>query len=245
VPAVVESDIIITSASGVLADQVAEHALALALALARRLHVFFRAQQAREFIRRPTLDLHHMTVGIVGFGGVGRRIAEVARPFKTRILATDYFPVGKPDYVEHLWPPERLPELLGAADVVFLAAPLTPLTRGMIDRTALATMKPGALLVNVARGPLVVEADLVEALASGHLAGAALDVTEEEPLSPRSRLWDLPGLILTPHVAGQSRFRADRMTDFFCDNLARYLSGMPLVNLVDKRLGFPVRRAST
>jgi phosphoglycerate dehydrogenase-like enzyme len=244
VPAVVDSDIIITSASGVLADQVTEHAVAIACGLARSLPVFFRAQQAREFIRRPTGDLHHSTVGIVGFGGVGRRLAEVLSAFKTRILATDMFPVDKPDHVEALWPVERLADLLARVDYLFLAAPLTAQTRGMIDAAALAKMKPGAILVNVARGPLVVEADLVVALKSGRLAAAGLDVTEEEPLPPTSALWDLPNVILTPHVAGQSRLRIDQMTDFFCDNLERYLAGRPLRNLVDKKLGYP-RRIST
>jgi D-3-phosphoglycerate dehydrogenase len=241
VPSVIESDIVVTSASGVLADQVAEHALALATALARGFPVFFRAQQERQFVRRPTHDLHHSTVGIVGFGGVGRRIAEVVRPFKTRILAIDVFPIDKPDYVEALWPAERLHDLLAQAQIVFLAVPLTPRTRGMIDGAALDKMQPGSMLVNVARGPLVVEADLVAALASGRLAAAGLDVTEQEPLPPSSRLWDLPNVIITPHVAGQSRFRINQMTDFFCDNLARYLAGRPLLNLVDKRLGFPPR----
>ena len=245
VPAVIQSDITVTSASGVLADQVAEHAMALALALTRSLGMFFRAQQAKEFIRRPTRDLHHSTVGIVGFGGVGRRIAEVVSSFKTHILATDVFPVDKPAHVDVLWPAVRLPDLLSAVDILFLAAPLTPATRGMIDRSALAKMKEGSLLVNVARGPLVVEADLVEALESGHLAGAGLDVTEEEPLAAASPLWDMPSVIITPHVAGQSRLRIDQMTDFFCDNLGRYLRGRPLRNLVDKQLGFPVRVASS
>jgi D-3-phosphoglycerate dehydrogenase len=245
VPAVVESDIIVTSASGVLADQVAEHAMALVCGLTRSLPVFFRAQQAKEFIRRPTRDLHGSTLGIVGFGGVGRRIAEVMAPFKTRILATDVFPVDKPAHVEALWPAERLGDLLAAADIVLLSLPLTPTTRALIDRQALAKMKPGALLVNVARGPLVVEADLVAALESGHLAGAAVDVTEQEPLPQSSRLWDLKNVIITPHVGGQSRLRIDQMTDFFCDNLARYLANRPLRNLVDKRLGFPVRTASS
>ncbi len=245
VPSVVASEIVVTSASGVLADQVAEHALALATGLTRSLPVFFRAQQKREFIRRPTRDLHDSTVGIVGFGGVGRRLAEVLRPFRVRMLATDVFPVDKPSYVDKLWPADRLHDLLAEVDLAFLSAPLTSDTRGMIDATALAAMRPGSLLINMARGPLVVEADLVAALESGHLAGAALDVTEQEPLSPTSRLWDLPNLIITPHVAGQSRFRIDRMTDFFCDNLRRYLAGKPLRNLVDKRLGFPSRVAST
>jgi phosphoglycerate dehydrogenase-like enzyme len=244
VPSVVASDIIITSASGVLADQVTEHALALVCGLTRSLPVFFRAQQAREFIRRPTRDLHHGTLGIVGFGGVGRRLAEVLSVLKTRILATDMFPVDKPDYVETLWPAERIDDLLAQVDFLFLTAPLTAQTRGMIDGRALAKMKPGAILINVARGPLVVESDLVAALESGRLAAAGLDVTEEEPLPTTSALWGLPNVILTPHVAGQSRLRIDQMTDFFCDNLERYLAGRPLRNLVDKQLGFP-RRVST
>jgi D-3-phosphoglycerate dehydrogenase len=243
VPAVVASNVVVTSASGVLADQVAEHALALATALTRGLPTFFAAQQRREFVRRPTRDLTRSTVGIVGFGGVGRRLAEVLRPLKVRVLATDYFPLDKPDWVEALWPPARLDDLLRAADVLFLAAPLTDQTRGMIDARALGVMRRGALLVNVARGSLVVESALVEALADGRLGGAALDVTEQEPLPPESRLWDLPGVIVTPHVAGQGARRSDDMTDFFCRNLGRYLAGAPLLNLVDKRLGFPVRRA--
>jgi D-3-phosphoglycerate dehydrogenase len=176
---------------------------------------------------------------------VGRRIAELASPYKTRILATDVFPIDKPAHVEALWPAERLGDLAAAVDVLILAAPLTPATRGMIDRSVLEQMKPGAFLVNVARGPLVVEADLVEALKSGRLAGAALDVTEVEPLPRSSPLWDLPGVIITPHVGGQSRLRIDQMTDFFCENLRRYLGGKPLLNLVDKKLGFPVRRSAS
>ncbi len=243
VPVIVESNIIVTSASGVLADQVAEHALALVTALTRSLPVFFRAQAAREFVRRPTRDLHHATVGIVGFGGVGRRIAELVRPLKTRILATDMFPVDRPAHVEALWLAERLDDLLAESEIVILAAPLTSTTRGMIDARALGKMPRNGILINVARGPLVVEADLVEALVSGHLAAAGLDVTETEPLAPESRLWDLPNVIITPHVGGQSHRRIDQMTDFFCENLERYLAGRPLANLVDKRLGFPPRRA--
>jgi len=240
VPSVVASPIVVTSASGVLADQVAEHALALITGLLRSLPVFFRAQQRREFVRRPTRDLHRATVGIVGFGGNGRRLAEVLRVFKGRILATDVFPIDKPDFVEALWPADRLDELLAQSDIVILAAPLNETTRGMIDARSLATMQRGALLINVARGPLVVEHALVEALKSGHLAGAGLDVTEHEPLGVESPLWDLPQVIITPHVGGQSARRIDDMTKFFCENLQRWVAGRPLVNLVDKRLGFPV-----
>jgi D-3-phosphoglycerate dehydrogenase len=239
VPAVVGSSIIVTSASGVLADQVAEHALGLAIACTRRLPLFFEQQAAREFVRRPTRDLTGATVGIVGLGGVGRRLAEVLAPFRVRILATDWFPVRKPPGVEFLGPPAALPDVLAAADVLFLCAPLTEQTRGLIDERSLALMKPGAILVNVARGRLVDEAALVAALESGRLDSAALDVTPEEPPAATSPLWRAPRLIVTPHVAGQSGRRIDAMTEFFCDNLRRYLRGEALRNLVDKRLGFP------
>lgn len=241
VPSVVESDIVVTSASGVLADQVAEHTLALITGLLRSLPVFLRAQERHEFIRRPTRDLHRATIGLVGFGGNGRRLAEVLRVFKGRILATDMFPVDKPDYVEALWPPDRLNDVLAEADILVLAAPLTDATRGMMHAETFARMKPGAILINVARGPLVVEADLVQAIESGHLGGAGLDVTEHEPLAYDSPLWDLANVLITPHVGGQSARRADDMTDFFCENLRRWRMGAPLLNLVDKRLGFPTR----
>jgi D-3-phosphoglycerate dehydrogenase len=244
VPSVVESSIIVTSASGVLADQVAEHTVALLTGLLRSLPVYFRAQQKKEYVRRPTRDLHGRTIGIVGLGGVGRRVAQVLAPFKTRILATDMYPVDKPPYVESLWPADRLEELLPLVDILILSVPLTDQTRWMIDARRLAMLKPGTLLMNVARGQLVVENDLVAALESGHLSGAGLDVAAEEPLPPSSRLWDLPNVIITPHVGGQSARRIDDMTDFFCENLRRYQSGEPLVNLVDKRLGYPIRIAA-
>lgn len=242
VPEVIESDIIVTSASGVLADQVTEQTLALLTGFLRSMPVFYRAQQAREFIRRPTRDLHHTTIGIVGLGGVGRRLAEVLSVFKTRILATDWDPYDKPAYVDELWPADRLHDLCRAVDILILCAPLNMHTRGMIDAAALAQMKPGAVLCNVARGPLVIEADLVAALESGHLGGAVMDVTEKEPLPTDSKLWDQPNVIITPHVGGQSKRRLDNGTNFFCENLRRYLAGEPLKNLVDKQLGFPRRQ---
>lgn len=239
VPAVVDSPIVVTSASGVLADQVAEHALGMAIACTRRFPLFLEQQRRREFVRRPTRDLTDATVGIVGLGGNGRRLVDVLAPFRVRILATDWFPVRKPAAVEFLGPPQALPTLLERCDILFLCPPLTPQTRRMIDAAALARMKPGAILVNVGRGGLVDEDALVDALESGRLDAAALDVTPEEPPGPDSRLWTAPRLLITPHVGGQSARRIDAMTDFFCDNLSRHVRGMPLRNLVDKRLGFP------
>lgn len=240
VPEVIESEIVVSSASGVLADQVADHTLALLLGLLRSLPVFFRAQRKREFIRRPTRDLHGARIGIVGFGGNGRRLAEVLAPFRTKIWATDLYPEDPPAGIEVLLPADRLDEMLPLIDVLLIAAPLNAETRGMIDARRLALLPENALLVNMARGPLVVEDDLVSALESGRLAGAGLDVTEVEPLAAESRLWDLPGVIVTPHVGGQAARRIDDMTDFFCGNLRRYFGGEPLLNYLEKKsLGFP------
>ena len=210
-----------------------------ALGVLRSMPIFFRAMDKREFVRRPTDDLHGKTVGIVGFGGNGRRLAEILATFRTRIIATDVFPQDKPHYVEELWPAERLFDLLAEVDVLILTVPLTPDTDGMIDAKAMAALKPGSILINVARGPVVNEADLIAGLRSGHLSAAGLDVTAVEPLPQDSPLWSLPNVIITPHVGAQSARRIDDTTDFFCRNLRRYLAGDSLLNLVDKQLGFP------
>src|SRR5271166_1362885 len=157
VPSVIDSKILVTSASGALADQVAEHTIALMTAWTRSLPTFFRAQQTKEFIRRPTRDLTRSTVGIVGLGGVGRRLSRLLSSFETRILAIDMFPLDKPEWVESLWPAERLDEMLPLVDFLILSVPLYATTRRMIDAATIRKMKPGAVLVNVARGPLVVE----------------------------------------------------------------------------------------
>ena len=237
-PEVVGSSIVVTSASGLFADQVAEQTLALLLGLLRGLPVFFRAAARKEFIRRPTADLHGTTVGIAGFGGNGRRLAELLTHFRTRIWATDYFPIERPEYVERLLPPEQLPELLAACDILILCVPLTNQTRGMIDGPALALMPPGAVLINVARGPVVVESALVAALEAGHLSGAGLDVTEQEPLPPASRLWDLPNVLITPHTSGGSPGDDARIHTLFLENLRRYRDHEPLLNQVDPDRGY-------
>ncbi len=239
VPSVIASDIIVTSASGVLADQVAEQAVGMAISCTRRFPLFLEQQAKREFVRRPTLDLTDATVGIVGLGGNGRRLVEVLEPFRVRILATDWFPVRKPAAVEFLGSPDTLFDILPQIDILFLCAPLTHATRNLIDARAIARMKKGAILVNLARGAMVEENALVDALESGYLDSAALDVTPDEPPRPDSRLWTAPRLLITPHVGGQSKHRIDAMTRFFCDNLGRYRRGEPLRNLVDKHLGFP------
>ena len=239
VPGVIDSEIIVSSASGLFAPQVAEQTFALLMGLLRQLPTFFRAEAKREFIRRPTDDLRGKTVGIVGLGGNGRTIARMLAPWGVRIIATDYFPLDKPQEVEQLWAADRIDRLLEESDIVILALPLNDQTEGLFEQTRLARMRRGSYLVNVARGSIVVEAALVDALQSGHLAGAGLDVTEVEPLAAESLLWDDPRVIITPHVGAQSARRVDDTTELACLNLRRFFSDEPPLNRVDKQLGFP------
>jgi serine/threonine-protein kinase len=251
VPSVIESEITITTASGVLADQVAEHTLSLILGWIRNLPTFFRehdnqtAPGYRKFIRRPTRDLIGSVVGIVGFGGVGRRIAELLTPFQTTVLAVDLYPTEKPPQIEELWGTDRLDDLLRRSDIVILCLPLNAQTRGMFHAERFQNMKEGALFVNVARGPLVVTEDLIATFKSGKIAGAVMDVTSPEPLPPESPLWNFfPNIIITPHVAGQSRHRFEDVVDIFTANIRRRNNGQPLINYLTpegKRLGFPIR----
>lgn len=244
VPEVIASDIVVSSASGLFADQVAEQTLALLLGLLRGLPTFFRATQKKEFIRRPTGDLHGKTVGIVGLGGNGTRIAEVLRPFKTRIVATDIFYDQKPDCVDELWSADQLPRLLKESDIVILCVPLNSQTEHMFGKREFDQLKPGAVLINVARGQVIDESAMVSALQQEkRLYGVGVDVTEVEPLPVESPLWEMPNVIITPHVGAQSARRADDTTDLICDNLRRYFAGKTLRNLVDKQLGFPTPAA--
>jgi D-3-phosphoglycerate dehydrogenase len=243
VPSVVASPIPVTSASGVLARQVADQTMALLAGVLRNLTTFFHQQHTRDFTRRPTRDLHGARIGLVGLGGNGQRLARVLKPFETSIVATDWFPDRTSPFVDETLPPDQLDALLPELDILILTAPLNSHTRGMIDARRLRLLPTDAVLINVARGPLVVERDLCDVLDSGHLWGAGVDVTEVEPLAPDSPLWDARNVIITPHVGGQRKSRIDDMTDLFCENLRRYRVGEPLINLVDKRLGFPDRGA--
>ena len=242
-PEVIASEIIVTSASGLFANQVAEQTLALLLGLLRGLPIYFRAQQKKEFIRQPTRDLHGTTVGIVGLGGNGTRIAETLRAFHTRIIATDMFIEGQTACVDELWSADQLDRLLAESDIVILCVPLNSQTQGMIAAPQPARTRCGAILVNGARGPVVVEQDLVAALQSGYLGGAGLDVTEVEPLPAESPLWGMPNVIITPHVGAQSATRADDTTNLIGENLRRYFAGKPLINRVEKQLGYPTPAA--
>lgn len=241
VPEAKDSDIIVCNASGVHAVQVAEHAWALTTALARGLNMSIRHQLDHAWKRPPLFDLLGATVLIVGFGGIGQYYAKLAQGYGARLIALDIQGGDKPDYVEAIWDMDRLDEGLQMADVVFIAVPNTPQTEKLINARTLGLMKNTAFLVNTARGPIVDEASIIDALKNGEIAGAGLDVFEKEPLSPDSPLWDMENAIVTPHAAGGSPNRHNRTIGFFCQNLKRYLAGEPLYNEIDKELGYPKR----
>jgi phosphoglycerate dehydrogenase-like enzyme len=239
-PPVIASPIPVTSSAGLFAPQVAEQTCAMLLSILRKLPTFQRAQQGHRFERLPTDDLRSKTIGIIGFGGNGGRIAHVLASFEPRIIAVDLLPekIVKPPYVELLVPSDQLDEILPYLDIVILCVPLTPVTRGMFNRARFQHFKRGTILINVARGEVVQEDALVEALQGGTLSQAGLDVTEIEPLPDKSPLWDMENVLITPHVGAQSFDRLDRTTQLFCDNFLRFERGRPLLNLVDKARGF-------
>jgi len=245
-PELLASDVVITSARGIRARSIAEHVLGVTIALARRLPVAIRAQRdhrwAQDELEGPDVDvrtLHGQRMGIVGLGSIGRALVEIAAPFGFRITGIRRRAEGPPPSgVEAVWPPDRLDDLLASSDVVVIAAPHTPDTKRLIGRREIDVVKRGALLVNVARGKLIDDEAVIDALRDGRLGGAALDVFTKEPLDPSSAYWDLPNVIVTPHVSGALRDYWTPLVALFSDNLRRFERGEPLVNVVDKAAGY-------
>jgi len=217
----------LASAQGANERAVAEHAMALILAIARRLPEA-RDNQARrvwrpmqgEFALRED-EIGGKTLLVVGLGRIGGRVARLAKAFDMAVIGIRRDPAGGLNGADSVRAITDLPDLLPQADFVVLTCPLTDDTRGLIDARALARMKPSAHLVNVARGGCVVEDDLAAALAAGRIAGAALDVTAEEPLSPTSPLWAMPNVLLTPHTAGETRRYEENIIALLTENLDR------------------------
>ena len=239
-PEFVESDITLTSAKGFVGPHLADQTWALLLGLLRGIgrSVRERTWDNRMSIRLATWELSERTLGLVGLGGTGIEFARRAQGFDMRVIAVDPEAVEAPSFVHEVWKMDRFHDLLAASDVVAICAPLTPETYGMFDDAAFEQMKSHALLINVTRGKIVDGPALLRALTSGSLGGAGLDVTPEEPLPLDSPLWDMPNVIITPHVAGGSPIRLDRSVGLFCDNLERMLVGKPLLSVIDKEKGY-------
>jgi phosphoglycerate dehydrogenase-like enzyme len=236
-------DLVVTTASGIHAIPIGEHVIGMILAFARGFPTAMHNQHAGHWVRYTTSEAHGQTLGLIGYGPIGRRIAQIAHVLgmEVRVLrhsGTTPQPGDADEPVARFYGPDELPTLLGLSDYVVLAAPLTSDTRGMINAAALAAMRRTAVLINIGRGPLVVQPDLIAALEAGTIAGAGLDVTDPEPLPADSPLWHLPNVLITPHLAGSNPYYNARATALFCDNLRRYLAGTPLRNQVDPARGY-------
>lgn len=244
-PALVESQVVLTNGRGLHAIAMAEHTLGVILAFARKLHLARDAQRERRWSQKEQWTetpahgaLAGSTLGLVGLGSVGSALATRARALGLEVIAVRRHPAPDPAPADAQWGPERLGELIERADWLVLAAPLTGATRGLIGAAELSRMKSSAVLINLGRGALVDECALIEALRAGRIAGAALDVFEHEPLSASSPLWEMPQVIVTPHVSGLGPRYWERAVDMFARNLSAFTRGEPLENVVDKRAGY-------
>lgn len=241
-PDLVANDLVLTNTRGAHGPSIGEHAFALLFTLTRHIPECVRAQDQRHWARnelyRTSREIWGRTMGIVGYGAIGRAVAQRARGFDMEVIAVDPHPEPGAPHLHETWGMERLPELLAQSDVVVVSAPLTSESYHLIDADALAMMKPDAYLIVVSRGGIVDEQALADALTNGQIAGAGLDVTEIEPLTSESPLWDAPNLIISPHTAGDSTEKEQRCVEILRENLHRYARGEVLLNLVDKRRGY-------
>jgi phosphoglycerate dehydrogenase-like enzyme len=244
-PEMVRSQVVMTNARGRSSTTIAEHVIAVSLALMRSLPLAWRRQREKIWAQdelnaaSSIRTLRGSRILIVGFGSIGAETARLAVPFGAEVVGVKRRAGGEtPAGVRAVVPPSQLHDELPLADVVVIAAPQTAETSHLIGQRELELMKTGSILVNVSRGKLVDEAALVRALETGRLCGAALDVFDQEPLAAGSPLWERPDVLITPHVSG---FHADywpQTIRFFADNLRRFVAGQPLMNVVDKEGGY-------
>jgi D-2-hydroxyacid dehydrogenase (NADP+) len=227
--AFIERGVVVTTSSGSSASPIAQTVMMYLLALTRDLPRWLRAQAEHRWEHRSIDELDGRTIGVVGMGPIGLEVLRLADAFGMRAIGMRRSVRG--DEPCETWTLDRLHELAARVDVLVLAVPLTPDTRGLVDASVFDAMRPGALFVNIARGEVTDEEALVDALRSGHLGGAGLDVFATEPLPADSPLWDLPNVIVTPHSSGASERSHERAIDIFIDNLARFRAGDPLLNI--------------
>lgn len=244
-PALVKSPVVLTNSRGIHAEAMAEHVLGVVIALFRKLPEAFAHQAAHRWGHdamtqgAPSRLLRGSVLGVVGPGSIGSAVAKLASAAGAYVEAIRRRPeAGPPEGARAVFGPGALMERLAQWDVVVLATPQTAETRGMIGRAQLHAMKRDAILVNVGRGKLVKEAELIDALRQGIIGGAALDVVEHEPLDAASPLWDLPNVLITPHTSSLRTDYWDLTTQLFADNLRRFDAGQPLRNVVDKQAGY-------
>jgi len=239
-PELVDSPIVLTNMQRMYSPTISETAIGLILTLTRKLNRY--TLQTREHIWKEAdglTEISGLTLGLVGLGGIGTDTAYRAHyGFNMKVLAVDPKPLPKPVFVAELHSPEWLPKMVPQVDFLMSAAPHTPVTEGMFNEAIFRAMKPTAYFINVSRGKLVNTPDLIRALKEGWIAGAGLDVAYREPLPPDDPLWTAGNLIITSHSSAVSKGSTQRCYDLFCENIRRYVSGLPLLNVVDKKRGY-------
>jgi phosphoglycerate dehydrogenase-like enzyme len=243
IPAVRERDILLTNMQRVAGPVMAEHVIAMMLAYARGLHFYIPERMAGRWTRDmpppgQLLTLEGKTVLVVGLGGIGVEVAKRAHALGMRVIATRASGREGPAFVSYVGLPDELHKLAGEADFIVNTAPLTPATSGLFDAKFFAAAKAGAFFVNVGRGQSVVQPDLIEALRSGRLAGAGLDVTDPEPLPADSPLWRMQNVILTPHISAGSDLGDELRFAIGIENLRRYVAGEKMLSVVDLTKGY-------
>jgi len=242
-PEIVESDVVITNTSGALDSPMAEHALALILSFTRGIVFQERVRKEHKWARGTFAcsQIDGKTACVIGLGTIGKGIARRLAALGVQVVGVDAQVSEPPEGVGRVVPPDGMLDVLGEADFVIVALPLTDGTRGLVGRTCFDRMKDSAYLVNVGRGPIVDEKALISALTDGSIAGAGLDVFEVEPLPGDSPLWDMPNVVIAPHVGGRSEEGDANLLTVFRENLRRYVAGETLMNIVDKRRGFVIQ----
>jgi phosphoglycerate dehydrogenase-like enzyme len=237
-PELIAHPLTVTNFREIYNDHISAHILAFVLAFARGLHVYIPQQLRREWKKPPedegVVSLPGSTALIVGLGGIGAETARLLSAFGMRVLAVDARRTDKSEHVAELHPPEALDRLLPQADFVILTVPHTPATEGFFNATKFRLMKRGAFFINIGRGMTTKLDDLVAALRAGEIAGAALDVYEQEPLPAEHPLWGLPNVLLTPHMAGYGPHLNERRFQIIQDNCRAFANGQTLRNVVDK-----------
>lgn len=227
----------VTNSSGIHAETMAQYAASAMIAWTQHLHRYRRQQREKIWHRVDCVSLRGHTVVVVGFGKIGERIGATARFFGMKVIGIRANPLAS-EHADVVWPPSRLSEAAGLADFLILCLPLTPQTRGLVDRGVIDAIKPGAVLVNIARGGIVDEAALLDALNGGRLRGAQMDVFATEPLPSDSPFWEHEKVIVTPHSSSDYVGWERSVAELFCDNLDRLARSEPLVNLVDPMRGY-------
>ncbi len=238
-PEIKNSNVIIGNVSGIHAVPIAEHVIGFMLIFTRRFYDSFKNQQKKIWKKDQNLtELRGKTVLVVGLGNIGTEVARLASLLGTKVIGVKQNINNKPDFVEKVYSISDLEKVLHLADFVVMCLPLTSETHHLFDMKKFKLMKKSGVIINVGRGKLINEKELIEALDKKIIGGAGLDVTEEEPLSHKSKLWGMENVVITPHHSGWSEKYMDRAIDLFCINLKAYLANKPLPNLVDKIRGY-------